>query len=84
MSFVFTGLRRAAANLGYTPFNKSTSFCNYTKIAFLSCSARNFMPNVYSDVDNLENQPKVGSKQCVALLQTYVKTIPMTSSWQQG
>jgi hypothetical protein len=42
------------------------------------------MPYVYSDVDNLNNKPKVGTKQCVALLQHYVRGMPVTATWQQG
>ena len=36
------------------------------------------MPYIYSKVDDLENTPKVGSKQCVALVQTYART-PLTA-----
>lgn len=37
----------------------------------------------YSQVDKLENTEKVGSKQCVALLQHYAH-LPNTSQWKQG
>ncbi len=37
----------------------------------------------YSKVAALEGTEKVGSKQCVALVQQYVGT-PVTSSWKEG
>lgn len=41
------------------------------------------MPYIYPDVDNLEETPKVGSKQCVALLQHY-SDLPNTHLWKEG
>jgi hypothetical protein len=41
------------------------------------------MPYTYSDVDNLEGKPLIGSHQCVALLQHYVSARP-TSAWREG
>jgi hypothetical protein len=41
------------------------------------------MSYVYSQVDDLENTNKVGSKQCVALLQQYAK-LPQTTLWREG
>lgn len=41
------------------------------------------MPYVYSMADDLQGTDKVGSKQCVALLQHYAK-LPNTSTWKQG
>lgn len=41
------------------------------------------MPYVYPDVDGLQNKPKVGSKQCVALVQHYAK-LPSTPFWKEG
>ena len=41
------------------------------------------MPYIYSEVDSLQEKPKVGSRQCVALLQYYAK-LPSTSSWKEG
>ncbi|MGL4439228.1 MAG: BPSL0067 family protein [Bosea sp. (in: a-proteobacteria)] len=41
------------------------------------------MPYVYSKVDDLDGTEKVGSKQCVALLQHYGK-LPQTSKWNAG
>jgi len=41
------------------------------------------MAYVYADVDDLENTDKVGSKQCVALLQHYA-SVPRTTSWTEG
>lgn len=41
------------------------------------------MPYVYSMADDLQGTDKVGSKQCVALLQHYAK-LPNTSMWKQG
>ena len=41
------------------------------------------MPHVYSKVDTLEDSDKVGSKQCVALLQHYAK-LPITTTWKEG
>jgi hypothetical protein len=42
------------------------------------------MPSyVYSKVDDLEGTGKVGSKQCVVLVQHYTKA-PQTSAWKQG
>jgi hypothetical protein len=58
--------------------------CHHDKIAFLLCIRRKIMPFVYTDVDNLNNKPKVGSKQCVALLQHYVRGMTTTHFWQQG
>lgn len=39
---------------------------------------------VYSDVAALEGKEKVGTKQCVALLQHYLPLIGHTSSWSEG
>lgn len=41
------------------------------------------MPHVYSEVNSLENQPKVGDRQCVALIQHYLGG-PQASHWQAG
>ena len=41
------------------------------------------MAYVYEDVEDLQDQPKVGSKHCVALVQLYAKT-PVTGTWKQG
>lgn len=41
------------------------------------------MAYVYAKVDDLEGTDKVGSKQCVALLQHYAG-LPRTSSWTEG
>lgn len=41
------------------------------------------MPYVYSKVDDLENTEKVGSRQCVALVQTYAK-LPSAIFWKEG
>ena len=41
------------------------------------------MPYVYLKVDDLEGSEKVGSRQCVALLQYYAH-LPQTGTWRQG
>ena len=41
------------------------------------------MSYVYSNVDALEGTAKVGSKQCVVLLQHYA-SLPSTSLWKEG
>ena len=41
------------------------------------------MPYVYSKVDKLEDSAKVGTHQCVALIQHYTDAGP-TSGWRQG
>jgi len=41
------------------------------------------MSYVYSKVDELEDTDKVGTKQCVALLQHYAK-LPITAAWEEG
>jgi hypothetical protein len=41
------------------------------------------MPYVYLKVDDLDGTKKVGSKQCVALLQHYAH-LPVTSAWREG
>lgn len=41
------------------------------------------MSYVYSKVDDLDGTDKVGSKQCVALLQHYAR-LPNTSMWKEG
>ena len=41
------------------------------------------MPYIYVRVDDLENHEKVGTKQCVALIQTFTDA-GMTASWRQG
>jgi hypothetical protein len=41
------------------------------------------MAYVYAQVDDLEGTAKVGSKQCVALLQHYAG-LPATGAWQEG
>lgn len=41
------------------------------------------MPYVYQNVDDLEGTQKVGSKQCVALLQHYAQ-LPATYTWSEG
>ncbi len=38
---------------------------------------------IFNDVDQLEGKDKVGSKQCVALLQHYAR-LPNTTSWLEG
>lgn len=41
------------------------------------------MPYIYPDVEKLEGTKKVGTKQCVALLQHYSR-IPQTILWKEG
>ena len=41
------------------------------------------MPYVYANIDNLDGRIKVGSKQCVALLQHYAK-LHQTALWKEG
>ncbi|MRW93317.1 BPSL0067 family protein [Duganella sp. FT80W] len=41
------------------------------------------MPYVYSKVDNLEGSSKVGTHQCVVLIQHYTDAGP-ASGWRQG
>lgn len=41
------------------------------------------MAYVYADVDKLQNTDKVGSKQCVALIQHY-SDAPKTGEWTEG
>lgn len=41
------------------------------------------MSYVYSQVDELQDTDKVGTKQCVALLQHYAK-LPITAAWEEG
>jgi hypothetical protein len=41
------------------------------------------MPHVYAEVDKLDNTDKVGSHQCVALVQRYAQ-LPATSFWREG
>lgn len=41
------------------------------------------MPYIYAQVDDLEGTAKVGSKQCVALVQRYAGA-PLASSWREG
>jgi hypothetical protein len=41
------------------------------------------MPYIYSKVDDLEGTDKVGTKQCVVLLQQYAK-LPSTQLWTEG
>ena len=41
------------------------------------------MAYVFEGVDFLDGQPKVGTKQCVALIQTYTNA-PRTALWRQG
>ena len=41
------------------------------------------MPYVYSRVDQLEGEPKVGSTQCVALVQAYAR-VPNHLGWKAG
>jgi hypothetical protein len=44
---------------------------------------RNFMPYIYKDVEKLQEEDKVGSEQCVALVQHYAGA-PNTGSWKEG
>jgi hypothetical protein len=41
------------------------------------------MSYVYSNVDDLDGTAKVGSRQCVALVQHYAK-LPVTANWKEG
>jgi len=41
------------------------------------------MAYIYENVDDLEGTEKVGSKQCVALIQHY-SNVPHTSLWNEG
>ena len=41
------------------------------------------MSYVYSEAENLEKLPAVGTKQCVALIKQYAKA-PQTSLWKEG
>lgn len=41
------------------------------------------MPYIYSEADELEDEPVVGTRQCVALVQRYAGA-PVTSAWRQG
>lgn len=43
----------------------------------------NTMTYSYSKLDELENKPVVGSRQCIALVQIYAGA-PVTSAWRQG
>ncbi len=42
------------------------------------------MPFVYSYASKLDGKAKVGSKQCVALIQHYSPTVGQTSQWKEG
>ena len=42
------------------------------------------MPYIFKDVDTLEGRPKVRNKECVALVQHYVTTLPITTTWKEG
>ena len=42
------------------------------------------MPFVYSNVDALDNTPKVGGGQCARLVQHYIPGIGVTTSWRAG
>lgn len=41
------------------------------------------MPYIYTNLDTLDHSDKVGSHQCVALIQTYTHA-PATSAWKEG
>lgn len=41
------------------------------------------MSYIYKDVSSLENQPKVGTRQCVALIREFANA-PPASTWKQG
>lgn len=41
------------------------------------------MPYIYAKVDELEDEPVVGTHQCVALVQKYAGA-PVTSAWKEG
>lgn len=41
------------------------------------------MSYVYPDVENLDQTPLVGSKQCAVLVQHYAKA-PVTTAWTEG
>ncbi len=41
------------------------------------------MPYIYSEVEALEGTDKVGSGQCVAIVQVYAKA-PLTARWSEG
>ena len=42
------------------------------------------MSFIYPQVLELENKQKVGSKQCVALIQRYTPSVGHTSLWEEG
>lgn len=42
------------------------------------------MPYSYSEVETLEGLSKVGTKQCVVLVQRYARAPAPTSTWTQG
>ena len=42
------------------------------------------MPYIYTKVDTLEGAPMVRNKECVALVQHYVTTLPVTTTWKEG
>lgn len=42
------------------------------------------MAFVYSKVESLRGKDKVGSQQCVALIQWYAAGVPHTSRWKAG
>jgi hypothetical protein len=42
------------------------------------------MPFIYSKVESLKGKDKVGSHQCVALVQCYLGDVPHTSKWKAG
>ena len=42
------------------------------------------MPYIYEKVDTLQDKPKVRNKECVALVQHYIATLPRSTTWKEG
>lgn len=41
-------------------------------------------PFIYTQIKSLEGKPKVGTKQCVALVKKYTPFVGATSTWREG
>ena len=42
------------------------------------------MPYIFAKVDTLQDTSMVRNKECVALVQHYVTTLPITTTWKEG
>jgi hypothetical protein len=78
-----SGTSADAPSLGMDSVPRADTIASATASPQRFSRSNEFMSYVYAKVDDLDGTDKVGSHQCVALVQHYAK-VPPTGSWTEG